>query len=803
MFSFRAHNHLKVGRAGKGLMALLCTVLLWFSISASHAQQGGAPAESRDASYEALADLLEDRQMREQLIQQLRSRAGEADAEAAAQPSAASRPAGSSPPAQTPGKPEDTIPGALQAFAAGMKSDIAETWLVVKALATGNPVPANRMEQWRPALAGLAIAIISALLAYVLLRLAASYAFRRMNDWVMLDAGKPPQPAAPVQEPGKAKRRLKSLALGRKLLAVIGAFAVDIAVVALAALAAYAAVILFASPGASASLFAMQFLTAFVLVESSKAVSRAVFSTRYDQLRLLPLSSETAAYWNRWLIILIAAAGYSLMVAVPVAQALLSEGTGRLLGLVLMLMVYLYAISMVWRNRREVSEGLRAYAEKSAAPVFGTLLRILARIWHWMVLTYFTVFFIVSQTNQQHAFDFMFHATVQTIVAVLAGLLLSAILSALLARHINLPDNWRKALPLLEARVNAYVPAFLRSLRLLILIVVVLVVLDAWRIFDLAGWLGSENGQKAVGTLIHVGIILLVAALVWTVLASIIEHRLGISTGKNRPTEREKTLLMLFRSAASAVIATLTVLVVLSQIGIDIGPLIAGAGVVGLAIGFGAQKLVQDVITGIFIQLENGMNQNDIVEVVGLFGTVEKITIRSVAIRTLDGGYHLIPFSTIDKVSNHTRDYGYHFGEYNIGHRENVDEAVKQLEQAFAELKQDPELASEILEDISIPGVTALNERGFTIRVLIKTTPGMQWAVQRAFNRLVKKYFDAAGIEIPYPHTVLQFGRGKDGHIEPADARTVEALSQAVGRPPVPERNPKPLPSEETKPDMP
>ncbi|WP_440131749.1 hypothetical protein, partial [Escherichia coli] len=86
----------------------------------------------------------------------------------------------------------------------------------------------------------------------------------------------------------------------------------------------------------------------------------------------------------------------------------------------------------------------------------------------------------------------------------------------------------------------------------------------------------------------------------------------------------------------------------------------------------------------------------------------------------------------------------------------------------------------------SIPGVTALNERGFTIRVLIKTTPGMQWAVQRAFNRLVKKYFDAAGIEIPYPHTVLQFGRGKDGHIEPADARTVEALSQAVGRPPVP-----------------
>src|SRR5690606_21495522 len=142
----------------------------------------------------------------------------------------------------------------------------------------------------------------------------------------------------------------------------------------------------------------------------------------------------------------------------------------------------------------------------------------------------------------------------------------------------------------------------------------------------------------------------------------------------------------------------------------DIGPLIAGAGVIGLAIGFGAQKLVQDVITGVFIQLENGMNQNDIVEVIGLFGTVEKVTIRSVMLRTLDGGYHLIPFSTIDRVSNHTRGYGYHYGEYYIAYRENVDAAMTQLELAFQDLMEDPALAPEVLEQIEIPGVTALDE---------------------------------------------------------------------------------------------
>src|SRR5690606_12380621 len=161
-------------------------------------------------------------------------------------------------------------------------------------------------------------------------------------------------------------------------------------------------------------------------------------------------------------------------------------------------------------------------------------------------------------------------------------------------------------------------------------------------------WLSSSQGQAAINTILRVAIILLIAAATWTILASIIEHHLSSSHGKRLPTEREKTLLMLFRNALTIVICTMTLLVVLSQVGIDIAPLIAGAGVVGLAIRFGAQKLVQDVITGIFIQLENGLNQNDVVELVGLFGTVEKLTIRSVVIRTLDGGYHLIPFSSID-----------------------------------------------------------------------------------------------------------------------------------------------------------
>ncbi|HBT31353.1 MAG TPA: mechanosensitive ion channel protein, partial [Pusillimonas sp.] len=142
-------------------------------------------------------------------------------------------------------------------------------------------------------------------------------------------------------------------------------------------------------------------------------------------------------------------------------------------------------------------------------------------------------------------------------------------------------------------------------------------------------------------------------------------------------------------------------------------------------------------------------------------------TVRTVGIRTLDGGYHLIPFSAIDKVSNHMRDFGYHYGEYIIAYGADVDEAIQLLYEAFDEFMQDPALAGMVLDKIDIPGVTSLHERGYNIRVLIKTIPGMQWAVQRGFNRLVRKRFAEAGIDLPYPQTVLHFGKPQPGDIDP------------------------------------
>lgn len=781
--------------------AFLAALIMWAALlvwaSPGWAQQHDPVSSQQAAAHEAdeppkpsygeLADTLQDPAARDRLIEQLRAleQAGTVQAQTGADAARQTEVSGIAVFSQRLG-------GTLERVTAQLGSDIRETFAAVSKIGTQSGVTQGKLEGQLPALRVLALVILATLVAYAVLRRIAAVLFGRLNRWIgerptvlppaPSEPGRPEPltPGDPVEHAAMHTFRLRRLTLSRKLLGVLLALVVDLGASILAALAGYVAAVALSDHSVSSGVFAFQFLTAFVLIEAAKSVSRAVFATRYDALRLLPLRPATAEYWNRWITLLMALTGYCLLVVVPVAQAVLAPSIGRLIGLIIMLCVYITALRVVWSQRKAVRAGLMERAVTASTAVFGTLLRALARIWHWLAIAYFTVLFLASQADQAAALAFMLAATVQSVAAVLIGAILTAGLVQLETRRITLPEQWNQNFPLLERRVNGYKDPALRGLHLALVVVVFLVVLDAWHAFDLAAWLDSPRGRATVALVLRVGVVLAVAALSWTILASLIEHRVGAREGR-RASEREKTLLMLFRNAAAIVIVTMTVLVVLSQIGIDIGPLIAGAGVVGLAIGFGAQKLVQDVITGVFIQLENGMNQNDIVEVAGRFGTVEKITVRSVVIRTLDGGYHLIPFSAIDTVSNHTRDFGYHYAEYNIAHREDVDQAVGELEAAFRQLMEDPVLAAEVLADIEIPGVTALNERGFSVRVLIKTRPGSQWMIQRAFNRLVKQRFDAAGIELPYPHTVVHFGRDRDGHAEPVDIRAVDAVRESVG----------------------
>ena len=716
--------------------------------------ESDASVAEEQPSYAALADLLEDEQARQELIELLRNQASELPAGVAAELSPEAAAAGGNV------APEDvSLPRQLAELTSRVVGDVGgqieQAVAIVGNIFTGQGAGSSfDMAAFMNAAINLGIVIVATFAIFMVFRRLAKSLFTKISGWSQQGTGLTP--------------------VLRLVLCVAIAAVVDILLIALAYVGGNLVATFAVGETGELSTRASLFLNAFLIIELLKAGVRMLFSSRYEGLRLLPISAQEASYWNRWLARLIGMVGYGLMVVVPLVNFYVAATLGQAVGTLIMLLAFIYAVGVVLKNRVRLRDNLNQMSARSTLTASRVSLQLFARTWHLFALIYFLMVFVLTLTRPGDALPFVLFATLKTLGAVVVGLLLSTFLTQTIGRRIQLSDDLRRKLPLLEVRLNSYVPNALRVLRTVIVVAVIMVVLDAWGAFNLAAWYASERGANLVGNLISVAVILIVSLGIWLGLASLIEHKLNPETGHGEPSARAKTLLSLFRNALAIAMVTITGMIVLSEIGINIGPLIAGAGVLGLAIGFGAQRLVQDVITGVFIQVENAMNTGDVVTVGGITGTAERLSIRSVGIRDLSGTYHIVPFSSVDTVSNYMREYGNHVGEYGIAYRENIDDAIAQLQLAFEDLKASDEHGHQLLADMTVAGVTALADSSVNIRVVIKTTPGDQWGVGRAYNRLVKMRFDSAGIEIPFPHTTLYFGQDKSGSAPPANLRVMQ-----------------------------
>jgi small conductance mechanosensitive channel len=189
-----------------------------------------------------------------------------------------------------------------------------------------------------------------------------------------------------------------------------------------------------------------------------------------------------------------------------------------------------------------------------------------------------------------------------------------------------------------------------------------------------------------------------------------------------------------------------------------------------LAIGFGAQSLVKDVISGLFILLENSIRVGDVVEVASVSGVVEEVQLRTIMLRDLSGNVHVVPNGVIDKVKNMTKFYSYYLFEVGIAHKENVDEVMEVLHAIAVELQADPLFAIDILEPLDMLGVDQFADSAVIIKCRLKTKPMQQWRIGRKMNRRIKNTFDAKGIEIPFPHRTLYWGHQMTAAAAPAQA---------------------------------
>jgi small-conductance mechanosensitive channel len=283
-----------------------------------------------------------------------------------------------------------------------------------------------------------------------------------------------------------------------------------------------------------------------------------------------------------------------------------------------------------------------------------------------------------------------------------------------------------------------------------------------------------ESGGSAIGPKVasFVGT-LLVAWLIWILTDTALQHALGTS-GKNRANVRALTMLPLIRNVLLATIFVIAVIVALANMGMNVTPLLAGAGVIGLAIGFGAQSLVADLITGLFIIIENSLSIDDYVDVGNHLGFVEGLTIRTVRLRDLDGVVHTIPFSEIKTIKNYSREFGYAMFRWPVPATMQIDDAVALVSEVAMELRTDPAIYPFLWSPIEQQGVESFDNGQAILRFRFKTAPLRQWEVQRAFNLRLRRRLDQAGLEPSMPRMNVQLSRAR------APKRPTEASDQSA-----------------------
>ena len=483
-------------------------------------------------------------------------------------------------------------------------------------------------------------------------------------------------------------------------------------------------------------------------------IAAIMLSPNQKLLRPISLNDTAAGYLMRWIrrLTITAVGGYAIA-EVGVLLGLSNPGHDAILGATGLLMTA-GIIAMVLRLRRPVRRALRAPAGAT-----GPIVRLrdgLAGIWHWLALLTVAMLWLgwavdISVSGEEVA------TTIGSIVLVLviAKLALMASLK-LIDRLPAIGEQAGGSFPGLDERVRFYHPALATALRGTVHLLAVLALLQILGSGSLHWLWASQGGQRLLSGLLTLTVTVLAAVMVWELVNAAIQRHLNRLQQESQlaRSARLRTLLPMLRTSLLVVIGVVTVLMVLSEIGVNIAPLLAGAGIMGVAIGFGSQKLVQDLITGIFLLLENAIQVGDQINVAGVAGKVEGLSVRTIRLRAVDGALHIVPFSSVTSVTNNTKGVGNADVRATVDFGTDTDQVAEIMHSIVADMRAEPDFEAKITQDFTLWGVDKIDSSGVTVVGQVACTDSGRWSVQREINRRIKQRFDAAGIRFFAP-TIL------------------------------------------------
>jgi small-conductance mechanosensitive channel len=517
-------------------------------------------------------------------------------------------------------------------------------------------------------------------------------------------------------------------------------------------------------------------LNAYLLSRLVTVTARAALSPEIPGLRLIQLDEAQARSTLHWIqrLVLVALFGYAL------TEVGLLFGMYRVVHDALLKLVglaaYLMLVLIIIQNRAPVARLIRAAPGKSG--VFATIRNRVAPVWHFIVIAYIVALWTVWAVEVPGGFHKLLMVFVSIAVVGTAARLLVAALTAWLDQTVTVTPDSRPRSPGFEHTVQRYLPLLRATVHTVVGVVALVLLLQFWGIDSLDWFRGDALGGRLLSAAANSAITIAIGLAVWEGSNAIVQNHLARLAREGQPARsaRLRTLLPMMRTTLMVSICLFVGLTVLSQIGVNIAPLLAGAGVVGLAIGFGSQKLVQDIITGLFLLLENTMQVGDVVTLGGLTGTVENLSIRTIRLRALDGAVHIVPFSAVTTVTNLTRDFAYALLDVSIGLNEEPDAIAKIVQDVAEGMRQEPRWAAAITDRMEIMGVEKFIDTAWVFRCRLKTLPSQRWAVARELNRRIKYRFDELAIESPF----TSYKALSAALPPPPNAKTVDEPGQAA-----------------------
>ncbi|MCF8127452.1 MAG: mechanosensitive ion channel family protein [Deltaproteobacteria bacterium] len=519
--------------------------------------------------------------------------------------------------------------------------------------------------------------------------------------------------------------------------------------------------------------------TLLSLYQLIMAVFHVLLSPDETHARLTPISDENANYLWIWMRRFALYAFFYFMVTrsflwTQESPLYFSYLRGLLLiPFPLMFTVFVFQLAREIRMKHGKffmpdDQSSETEAEAKTPEGKSRVITTLIRCWPILATGYIWAIFLSFIVKYEKGFEYLFRATLGTVLTVVLLLVLFYALDLTFMRFFQIKDQTRRRFPGLEQKANRYLLIVKKGVKIAILIVSLGVIGQIWGI-PVSTFLTSDMGAtislRGLAIIFTVFIIAFLIEINNTVAGYLLkEKRRG---RKIAVSQKQKTLIPVIQTAINIAAGFVGGIIVLERLGVNTTPILAGAGIVGLAVGFGSQTLVKDIISGLFVLFEESIRVGDWAMVGGKGGSVESVGLRTVKLRDLNGTLHVISNSSIDTLSNFSKVFSRCVMDIGIAYREDVDEVIEVLKELGEILQKDPEHGPNILEPLEIFGLDRFEDSAVIIRARFKTKPLKQWGIKRAFYRLMKQTFDERGIEIPFPHRTVYMGEPKDGSAPP------------------------------------